>query len=313
MKEHLALKSDYSRIRLLGGAGFLAVAIPTVFGLLNATQTRAESQVQSIAGAAPVYEVASIKPDKSDGGMVGIRFRPDGFSATNATLQMLIRASYGVEDNQILGAPNWLTSEKYDIEAKMETSAANELRKLSPDQRKIEQERMLQTLLADRFKLTLHRGTKGLSVYALVIAKNGPKLQESKPGDTYPNGSKGPDGLPLGAHMMRTVRGQIKGQALPMASFVRVLSRQLGRTVLDKTGLTGTYDFTLQWTQDESQAPLFKGTEDGQQATGSTPPLDSNGPSIFTAIQEQLGLKLESQKGLGEILVIDHVEKPSEN
>ena len=97
-----------------------------------------------------------------------------------------------------------------------------------------------------------------------------------------------------------------------MADIGRLLSQQLGRTVVDKTGLTGHYDFTLQWTPDESQGPMFKGAEGGQ-APASAPPPDSSGPSIFTALQEQLGLKLESQKGAVEILVIDHVERPSGN
>jgi len=98
-----------------------------------------------------------------------------------------------------------------------------------------------------------------------------------------------------------------------MADLVRQLSLPLGRTVLDKTGLTGDYDFNLQWTPDENQLSMLEGTEGGQQGTGNAPPPDSTGPSIFTAIQEQLGLKLESQKGPGQVLVIDHVEEPSEN
>src|SRR5271163_4521995 len=149
MTEHLALKSDYSRIRLLGGSGFLAVAIPTVFGLLNATQTRAESQVQSIASAVPVYDVASIKPNKSENGLFRMMFEQDGFSGVSVTLRMLIRTAYGVEDDQILGAPNWLNSDKFDIEARMDSSVADGLRKLSDDERNVEKRRMLQALLAD--------------------------------------------------------------------------------------------------------------------------------------------------------------------
>jgi len=174
---------------------------------------------------------------------------------------------------------------------------------------------MLQELLADRFNLPLHRETKGFPVYGLVIAQSGPKLHKSKPGDTYSNGAKGPDGLPLGPgpHVMRFTGGQLICQGVPVAFLARELSRQLRGTVLDKTGLNGNYDFTLQWTPDESEARMFRGTEDGQQGTENTPSLESSGPSIFTAIQEQLGLKLESQNGPVDVLVIDHVEKPSEN
>jgi uncharacterized protein (TIGR03435 family) len=246
-------------------------------------------------------------------------FEQDGFSATSVTLRMLIRTAYGVEDSQILGAPNWLNSEKYDIEARMDSAVADGLRKISEDQRNVEKRRMLQALLADRFKLMLHRETKQLGMYVLVVAKNGPKLKEAKPGDTYPNGFK-EDGRPLGAGVFKLGRyagrrGELIGQALPMATLVRLLSEKiLNRTVLDDTGLTGSYDFTLQWTvADESQGPMFKGAEAEQQVTGSTPPPQSSGPSFFTAIQEQLGLKLEAQKGPGQILVIDNVEKPSEN
>jgi uncharacterized protein (TIGR03435 family) len=194
----------------------------------------------------------------------------------------------------------------------MGKSVADELYKLSPDQRTLERQRMLQAVLADRFKLSLHRESKDLPEYMLVIAKNGSKLQESKAGDIYPNGITGPDGLPLGPHMMRMGGGQLTGQALSMADLVRLLSQRLGRTVLDKTGLTANYDFTLQWTPDESQAPMLKGTEGGQQGTDSAPSPKSSGPSIFTAIQDQLGLKLEFQKVPMEILVIDHAEMPSE-
>jgi uncharacterized protein (TIGR03435 family) len=292
-------------------AAVVAVAAPFVFGMVTAMQSRAQSQADSTSPVAPVYVVTSLKPNNSATGMAKLLFTPYGFTATT-TLQMLIREAYGVQDNQIAGAPNWLDSEKYDIEARMEKSVAAELHKLSPDQRTLEQQRMLQALLADRFKLSLHRESKELPEYMLVIAKNGPKLQESKAGDTYPNGITGPGGLPLGPHMMRMGRGQLTGQALSMADLVRLLSRRLGRTVLDQTGLTANYDFTLRWTPDEIQGPTLAGTEGGQQGTDSAPSSESSASSIFTAIQDQLGLKLEPQRAPMEILVIDHAEMRSE-
>jgi len=300
--------------------------IPPVFAVASAkaaksanTTVTTESQAQNTAATASAYEVGSIKRNKSDNGLFMMMFEQNGFIATNVTLRMLIRAAYGVEDGRIFGEPNWLNSEKYDIEAKMDSSVTDGLQKISEDQRRVEKRRMLQALLADRFKLMLHRESKQLGMYALVIAKNGPKLQEAKPGDAYPQGMKD-DGRPLGAGVFRLGRyaggrGELVGQGLPMATLVRLLSEKiLNRGVLDNTGLTGSYDFTLQWTiADESQGPMFKGAEDDQQGTGSTTPLESSGPSFFAAIQEQLGLKLESQKGPGQVLVIDHVEKPSEN
>jgi uncharacterized protein (TIGR03435 family) len=123
---------------------------------------------------------------------------------------------------------------------------------------------------------------------------------------------KGPDGVGH-AGMMRMGPGQLAGQGTPMESLARLLSEQLGRTVLDQTGLKGNYDFTLQWTPEQGEAMMLKGPEGGKPGTDNAAPPESSGPSIFTAIQEQLGLKLESTKGPVEILVIDHVEKPSEN
>ena len=221
--------------------------------------------------------------------MVRLMFTPDGLTATNGTVQMLIHAAYGVEDNQISGEPSWLNSDRYDIEAKMDSATVEALHKLNEDQGRLERQRMLQALLADRFKLAIHRETKELAVYALVVAKNGPKLQEARPGDTYPNGIKGPDGVAR-AGFMRMGRGELTGQGLPMSSLVRLLTQQLGRTVADKTDLTGKYDFTLKWTPDENEGAMLKRPDTGQPGAVSAPPTDSSGPSIFTALQEQLGL-----------------------
>jgi bla regulator protein BlaR1 len=312
MTAHHARKLDFSRKLMLSVAGLLAVAAPVVIGVLHATQSRAESQAPNTSQAYE-YEVASIKPDKSGTNMVRLMFSPDGLTATNATLQMFIHAAYQVEPHQVSGGPSWLNSDHYDIEAKMDSATADALHKLSEEQGILERQRMLQALLADRFKLTLHRETRELPVYALLIAKNGPKLQEAKPGDTYPNGIKGPDGRAGVGMMFMNGRGSVTGQGLPVSNLVRLLSLQLGRSVVDKTGLTAKYDFTLQWTPDESQGAMFKGPGPGPQGTASPPPPDPSGPSIFTAVQEQLGLKLESQKGPVEILVIDHAEQPSEN
>jgi len=313
MTERLAANLSLGRKLLLAACGIAAVALPVMFGLLTAMPSRAQSPTQGTTAPAHVYEVASIKPNKSGDNMVRMMLKPDGFTATGGTLQMLIQTAYEVQDFQIAGAPGWLNSERYDVEAKMDASTAGDVGKLAREQGLLERQLMIQALLADRFKLTLHRETKELPVYALVIAKNGPRLHEGKPGDTYPNGFNGPDGkLGAGMMFMSGRGGPVTAQGVPLANLVRLLSRQLGRTVLDETGLMGNYDFTLQWTPDESQGPMFKGAEGGP-APASAPPPDSSGPSIFTALQEQLGLKLESRKGPVEILVIDHAEKPSAN
>lgn len=308
--ERVMEKLNSSRKLMLSAAGLLTVATPVVGGLLHATRSRAQSQHAATTSA--IYDVASIKPNKSGTNMVRLLFTPDGLSATNGTAQMLINVAYGVENNQISGAPSWRNSERYDIEAKMDRSTADELRKLGEDERRVQTQKMLQALLADRFRLTLHREAKELPIYALVVAKGGPKLQEAKPGDTYPNGIKGPDG-PAGAGVMFLGRAGLRAQGIPIENLVRHLSRQLGRTVVDRTGLTGKYDFILKWTLDERQAPMPKGTEGAQPGSADTSEPESSGPSIFTAIQGHLGLKLESQKGPVEMLVIEHVERPSEN
>jgi uncharacterized protein (TIGR03435 family) len=165
---------------------------------------------------------------------------------------------------------------------------------------------MLQPVLAERFQLKVHRETRDLPVYELVVAKGGPKLHEAKPGDTYPNGIKGPDGH-SGPGLIWIQDGQLTCQAVGMVELTRILSQRLGHNVLDKTGLTGKYDLAMQWPPPEDRpGPMFDGGEGGNAA-------ESSGPSIFTVIQEQLGLKLESHKTAVEVLVIDHVEAPSAN
>jgi bla regulator protein BlaR1 len=299
MTERVASRLDFNRKLLLLAAGLVAVAAPIVFGLLNAAPTRAEAQAGNTTTKLPVFEVASIKPNKSGDPNVMLMFKPNGFSATNAPLHEVIRLAYQVPDFQMSGGPPWINSERYDIEAKVDSSAA-ELRQLDQDQHR----QMLQSLLQDRFELKVHWETKELPVYALAVAKNGPKLHEAKPDDTYPNGIKDEGGVGR-AGLMRMGPGRITAQGLPMNTFVRLLSQQLGRTVLDKTGLAGNYDVELQWTPDNIPASFIG--PDGK------PTPEISGPSVFTAIQEQLGLKLESQKGPVEVLVIDHVEPASAN
>ena len=305
-------KLDFRRKLLLVTAGLLAVAAPIVFGQARATQQTA-SQDQSSAGItpAPVFEVASIKPDNPAGDrmMFGTRWTPDGLTTTGSTVRSLIVMAYNIQDSQILGAPNWINSERYDIQARVDGSVVEKLQKLSPDQRALARQHILQTLLADRFKLAIHRETKELPVYALVIAKNGAKLKEAGPNENYANGMKGADGHALGRSVMRVGRGEITGQTIPMVFLVQTLSDQPelnDRVLLDRTGLTGSYDFTLQWTPENS---MLSGMQKPDNPTTS----DSSGPSLFTAIEEQLGLKIESTKGPVDALVIDHVEHPSEN
>jgi uncharacterized protein (TIGR03435 family) len=232
----------------------------------------------------------------------------DGFTATNVPLLTLIRQAYGLRafaiDDRIFGGPAWLSAERYNIDAKIDDAVAEKLKQLSPDQSKLARQHMLQALLADRLNLIVHRETRDLPVYSLVVAKNGPKLQESKPDDPYLDGFKDKSGRGGTGIMMGS--GSIVGQAAHLDALVPLFSILVGRTVVDKTGLTGTYDFKLKWTPDQNLAATSTGS------AGVQPP-ESSAPSLFTAIQEQLGLKLEPGKGPVEVIVIDHVERPSGN
>jgi uncharacterized protein (TIGR03435 family) len=269
-----------------------AAVLSILLGLLAAAPCAATAQTASPLS----YDVASIKPSKAPEGST-LLFRLGAFTAKGLTLKSLLRGAYGIEDDQISGAPKWVGSQTYDIEAKVDGADAATLEKLSEDQAKL----MFQSFLRDRFQLKVHWETKQLPILALVVAKGGPKLQQAKPGDTYPDGIKGPDGKAEGhAGMMMWGTGRLTGQGIPIGNLVSPLTQELGRIVQDKTGLTGNYDIELRWTTDDA-AP------DSRSAS------DSPGPSIFTAMQEQLGLKLESQRAPVQVLVIDHVEQPPPN
>jgi len=253
----------------------------------------------------PEFEVASIKLNKS-ADFRGMTNNVHGrFTATNMPLQVLITLAYRIKDFQVSGAPAWLTSERYDVEAKAEGDLAFEA--MLP---------MLQTLLEDRLQLKFHRETKEVPVYALVVAKAG-KLREAEgecgPRPNTPPPPPEPGKLPTtpcGGFFL--FPGRLSGQRVAITQLADSLSRLTSRVVLDKTNLTGKYDINLDYTPEQGQ---LQGLPGGAPPPGlpPLPPADPNGPSLFSALQEQLGLKLESQKGPVEMLVIDHVERPSEN
>lgn len=219
-----------------------------------------------------------------------------GLQVAGASLKNLISFAYDVRPFQISGAGGWIDTERYDIDARAVTSDANtpmNPAKMSQEQRKILER--LRGLLADRFQLVLHSETKEQPVYALVVNKGGPKLQES----TEPRGL-----------IRKMGRGTLKGQAVGLGMLALNLSNELGRRVIDKTRLAGKYDFELKWASSPaSSAPLGATPQTGELA----PPADPDGPSIFIALQEQLGLRLQSEKGPAEVLVIDRAERPSKN
>lgn len=271
--------------------------------------SRAQPQIQTKSGNVPEfkYDVVSVKPNKI-GNNSTMRITPDGLIEVNAGLRGLIRQAFGIEIFQLSGEPTWFKSERYDVEAKMDESVADVLQKLSPDENKLARQQMLQALLADRFGLVIHHEQRDFPVYKLVIAKNGPKLQEAKLGDTYVDGIKYPDGSGgAGATQMHmTVKGQLeteefKGQAMSLGALCQSLGRILNRPVLDVTGLVGRYDVT------------FEFEVDVQNPAQPDALPDPGALTLFAAIQQQLGLKLESGKGPFDVIVIDHIERPTAN
>lgn len=241
------------------------------------------------------FEVASIKLSSSDTQGSSIRLMPGGgLSGTNVPLRRMITLAYDVRDFQLSGGPGWVGTERFDVTARPEHSASDgpdDPAKMTDAQRRTLREQVserLRGLLADRFRLIVHKETKEQPIYALVLARNGSKLQEVK----APGPREG----------MNTGRGRAQAFAVPLEMFAQVLSGFVERPVVDKTGLTGKYDFILEWAPDAGSVSL----------DGASPPAPP-GPTIFTALQEQLGLRLESQKGPVETIVIDRAEKPSEN
>lgn len=219
--------------------------------------------------ARPEFDAASIKANTSENGRSSIRPTPAELFVENASLRKCIALAYNVSEDRdsAISAPDWLNFERYDIAAKF------------PAGTPLEQVRvMLRNLLADRFKLKLHRESREVPIYKLVVAKSGSKLRESAPG------AQGSIGMS---------QGHLSGKGVPVATLAdRLLGAvfQLGRPVVDRTGINGLYDFSLDWTSDDST------------------------PSVFTALQEQLGLRLEPQKGPIEVLVVDSMErKPTAN
>ena len=328
MEQHRAAKGKLGRKPALVAVGAAALAGVLVLGLFPASQIRGQSPTPAATpapsappAAAPstpaaplTFEVASIKPNHSADMRMMIRFMPGGLRTTGSTVKRLITLAYNVRDFQVSGGPSWIDTDKFDIDAKESDALAEELEKLPPDERPVKMGMLVQSLLADRFGLKVSHASKDLPVYALVVAKNGPKIQVAKPGDTYANGMKGPDGRALGhAGMMRVMPGELTGQGVSIQFLAQDLSQRLGRNVLDQTGLKGSYDFTLKWTPEQGGPGMMGLSPGAGPGPDSPPPPDPSGPSIFTAVQEQLGLKLESTKGPVEIIVIEHVDKPSEN
>jgi uncharacterized protein (TIGR03435 family) len=235
----------------------------------------------AVSGQPPAearFEVASVKPNNADQftGSSGLKTGHGLLTASNVTLKRCIMGAFAVGPNQISGGPAWLDSAGYDIVAKADQPVGDAALMA-----------MLQALLIDRFKLASHRETRTVEAFVLEVAKNGPRLEKAE--DTEST--------------TRNSRGLIDAKTITMDRFAEVLSRQMELPVVNHTGLAGSFNLKLEWTP-ESRRPVTPGTDDATMESG---------PSIFTAIQEELGLRLRAMKAPVVVLVIDHAEKPSEN
>ena len=218
--------------------------------------------------------VASMKPSRDDE-TTGFKTTRGRFVARGVTAKYLIAIAYGLQKFQVLGGEGWVDGDRFDIEAKLEEQSAGNGNERA----------MIKSLLADRCKLRVHKETREAPVYALVVAASGPKITAA--------GAQG--GVNVGP-------GVLVSTGMPMGLVASLLGTRLDRTVIDRTHLEGRYAIDLRWTPEAGELPSDSG--------GTAPPPDLSGPSIFTAIQEQLGLKLVATKGPSGFLIIDHIEKP---
>jgi uncharacterized protein (TIGR03435 family) len=298
-------------------------------GLLTAT-TLAAQQAPSAPAAttSPTFEVASIKRNTSGAGFQTISMQPERLTFVNFPVRQLIVRAYQVQPFQVLGGPSWITGDRFDVTTKADANA-------TPEQLNL----MLQAMLADRFKLKVHKETRQSDIYRLVLARADGKLGDSikpaavncaamrgRPGGPGPGpggpAGAGPVAVPapraggpqpgpgggMGGCQMMVAPGRLQVAGQPMSTFANQLAQQLGRPVRDETGLTGSYDFTLTFMPET-------GGRAGVPPIGAPdlPPIDPNAPSLPTALQEQLGLKLETTKGPIEMIVIDSIDQPTEN
>ena len=267
------------------------VAVATFIGMQVKASVAAKQQPATAtpAASAPVFDVAAIHirtPEPHEHNSIWSSPFDGHFKAENISVVMLIHWAYEMPEARILGAPEWVGTTHFNIDATADPSVDAALHQLTSDAARKQKEQMVQALLADRFHLVLHAETRELPIYALVVAKGGPRL-----GTLQKSGSS-----------VSTSYGRIEVQGSNSVDLLaEELSKVAGRDVLDKTGIAGRYNLKLRFTPDEGPAML-----NGQ-------PVPDPPPALFTALEEQLGLKLEPAKGPVQVLVIDYIEMPSAN
>jgi uncharacterized protein (TIGR03435 family) len=251
--------------------------------------------------AEPQLEVATVKPSDPAKEHLGMYWRqPDGFKCEGTTLRGLISNAYVVTGSSvkglIVGGPAWMASQAFDVQVKVDPPTVARWSKLSQESMDAERRSLLRELLAQRFQLKLHREPREMPAYALIVAKGGSKLQPPVEETNVPAD------VPK-SRINIYGRGHIQGHFATLGNLSRTLAGEpeiIGRPVVDKTGLTGQYDFALHWSVDPGPGAAL--TDPGEQW-----------PSLFTALEEQLGLKLKPEKEQIEVIVVDSAEKPSEN
>jgi uncharacterized protein (TIGR03435 family) len=229
--------------------------------------------------ASPAFDVASIKTNRSGAAGSSMRFSTGRVTMENVPLKKVILTAYGIPDDRQYAAegPDWLVTDHFDIQATF-----------PPDTEAQVVRQMLQGLLAERFRLTLHRESRQLPMFALVVAKDGPRIHPVADGQPQTRGDA----------------GRLEATKITMQKLADLLARMTEHEVVDRTGLSGVFDFTLEWSPLDT--PAIEPSVNG--GAGAT-----DGPSLVTALQEQLGLKLESTKGPVDVLVIDRVQHPTED
>jgi uncharacterized protein (TIGR03435 family) len=304
-------KPSYGIMKLVSRLA-AGTALAFLVATFSVSGPRAQAPGQAPDPNVPLYfEAASVRPNKSGEQGSTIRRQPGGrLTATNMPLRALITFAYQLQPFQLVGDPSWIRNENFDIVAKMEGDPAP----VPPGQGADPLMLAMRTMLADRFKLVVHRETREMDIYALVVARPdgtlGPKLQKTttdcealmaaRRGGPPPV-APGPDAPFLCG--MRGTFGKLVANSMPMSVFANTLSQRMQRVVVDRTGLPGAWDFELSFAQETPGGPLPPGVE--------LPPVDPNAPSLVTAIQEQLGLRLQSTKGPVEVLVVDGIERPT--
>jgi bla regulator protein blaR1 len=283
--------------------------------LLMAVLTSAAAAAQVGTVALPAFDVVSIKPHQDEGiSRMGIRFNatPDGLSFNGGSLDMLLHLAFDVPRDRLLNEPGWVRSSRFDVEAKVAPEDATRLQTLTRQQRWA----MLIPALEDRCRLKFHYEKRNLQVYTLGVARDGPKLKEANPADSdaaKPTSTDRAQEAQLPMMWISQKGMNIKAHDATIESLIQMLSQQLGTTMLDNTGLAGKYDYTLSWMPDEASWQLMGLAIPGPPPGTGGQSQQTAGPSIFTALQEQLGLKAQARKAPVDVVVIDHIEPPSAN